>query len=88
MRPSLGPQSQPPDPIHPDGGALNHRPQSAGAAAGDSKGYMYGGGGGRLWAFKGRDVITDRKISATLMNYGVSGGGDAAASDVCFGRPL
>ena len=53
-------------------------PQSAGAAAGDSKGYMYAGGGGRLYAFKGRSVITDNKIAATLMNNGVSGGGDAA----------
>ena len=53
-------------------------PQSAGAAAGDSKGYMYAGGGGRLYAFKGRSVITDNKIAATLMNNGVSGGGQAA----------
>jgi len=53
-------------------------PQSAGAAAGDSKGYMYAGGGGRLYAFKGRSVITDNKITPTLMNNGVSGGGQAA----------
>ena len=53
-------------------------PQSAGAAAGDSKGYMYAGGGGRLHAFKGRSVITDKYIAATLMNIGVSDGGQAA----------
>ena len=53
-------------------------PQSAGAAAGDSNGYMYAGGGGRLHAFKGRSVITDIKIAATLMNNGVGDGGNAA----------
>mgnify|MGYP001249118310 CR=1 FL=1 len=53
-------------------------PQSAGAAAGDSNGYMYAGGGGRLYAFKGRSVITDNKIAATLMNNGVGDGGNAA----------
>ncbi len=48
------------------------------AAAGDSRGYMYLSGSGRLWAFKGRDFIMDKYIAATLMNNGVSDGGDAA----------
>jgi prepilin-type N-terminal cleavage/methylation domain-containing protein len=48
------------------------------AAAGDSRGYMYLSGSGRLWAFKGRDFVTDNKILATLMHNGVGDGGSAA----------
>ena len=49
-----------------------------GAAAGDSNGYMYLGGGGRLHAFKGTKFVSDNKILATLMNNGVNDGGSAA----------
>jgi prepilin-type N-terminal cleavage/methylation domain-containing protein len=48
------------------------------AAAGDSNGYMYLGGGGRLHAFKGTKLVSDNKILATLMNNGVNDGGSAA----------
>ena len=49
------------------------------AAAGDSNGYMYLGGGGRLHAFKGTKIVSDNKILATLMNNGTGDGGNAAA---------
>ena len=48
------------------------------AAAGDSDGYMYLSGSGRLYAFMGTKFITDKNIAATLMNNGVSAGGSAA----------
>ena len=56
----------------------NYAINGTAAAAGDSRGYMYLGGSGRLWAFKGRDFITDIHIGATLMNNGVGDGGNAA----------
>jgi len=56
----------------------NYAINGTAAAAGDSNGYMYLGGSGRLWAFKGRDFITDIHIGATLMNNGVGDGGNAA----------
>ena len=60
------------------GRVQNYAINGTAAAAGDSRGYMYLGGGGRLWAFKGRDFITDIHIGATLMNNGVGDGGNAA----------
>ena len=54
-------------------------PQSARAAAGDSNGYMYfGGSGGRLYAVKDSNYITNNKILVNLMNNGVYGGDYAA----------
>ena len=60
------------------GRVQNYAINGTAAAAGDSRGYMYLGGGGRLWAFKGRDFVTDIHIGATLMNNGVGDGGNAA----------
>jgi hypothetical protein len=62
----------------PRGYLANYAINGTAAAAGDSRGYMYLSGSGRLWAFKGRDFVTDNKILATLMHNGVGDGGSAA----------
>ena len=62
----------------PRGYLANYAINGTRAAAGDSRGYMYLSGSGRLWAFKGRDFVTDNKILATLMHNGVGDGGSAA----------